>query len=48
MTDLLTLRIVYRESDDGVVLKKVKKDEDSEDAGEEQGNGVKKEDSDDS
>lgn len=46
--DLLTLRNGYSESDDGVTLKKIKKEKDSEDAGEEQGNVVNKEDSDDS
>ena len=48
MAELLTLTLINRESDDGTVLKKIKKDEDSEDAGEPQGDEVKKEGSDES
>ena len=43
MAELLTLTPINRESDDGAVLKKIKKDEESEHAGEPHGDEVKKE-----
>ena len=46
--EMLTPELIHRESDDGVELKKMKKEENSEDAGEDQENDVKKEESDDS
>ena len=47
MAELLTPKFMYRGSDDGVESKKMKKEENGEDAGEQE-NGVKKEESDDS